>query len=308
MLKKKVIVVCGQTATGKSDLAVKIALNLKRQNINVEIISADSRQVYIGADMTSAKITQNEMCGIPHQMISITSFKKDYTVADYKKAATKIINKLHKQNIVPIICGGTGLYIDNVIYDNTIPIVLPNTELRVKLEKLNTQDLFNILKKKDPNRAKNIDSKNKRRIIRALEIIEVLGYVPQNETPILNYETLFIGLKLENEELKNRIAKRTNKRIRAGMVDEIIFLHNKEKLNYERISSFGMEFKWLSLFAENLINKSECVNGINKDSLAYAKRQLTWFKRNKDIHWLNPLNKAWLNKQAIKLVKDFINQ
>ncbi len=305
---KKVIVVCGQTATGKSDLAVSIALKLKQQNINTEIISADSRQVYIGADMTSAKITQSEMCGVPHHMISVTSFKKDYTVADYKKAVTKIINKLHKQNIVPILCGGTGLYIYNVIYNNTIPKVLPNTELRVKLEKLSNEDLFNILKKKDPERAKNIDNKNKRRIIRALEIVEVLGYVPQNETPILNYETLFIGLKLENEELKNRIIKRTNKRMKLNMVDEIVSLHNKEKLSYERIASFGMEFKWLSLFAENLINKTECIDGINKDSLAYAKRQLTWFKRNKDINWLNPLKKADLNKQAIKLVKDFINQ
>jgi len=304
---KKVIVVCGQTATGKSDLAVQIALKLKQQNINAEIISADSRQVYIGCDLTSAKITQNEMCGVPHHMISITSFKKDYTVADYKKTVTKLINKLHKQNIVPIICGGTGLYIDNVIYSNTIPEVLPNAVLRVKLEKLDTAELFNILKKKDPERAKNIDHKNKRRIIRALEIIEVLGYVPQNETPELNYETLFIGLKLENEELKNRIEKRTNKRIRTGMVDEITHLHNKEKLSYVKIASFGMEFKWLSLYAQNLINKAECIDGINKDSLAYAKRQLTWFKRNKEINWLNPLNKTELNKQAIKLVKDFIN-
>jgi tRNA dimethylallyltransferase len=301
----KVIVIGGQTASGKSDLAVCVALLLKKHGINSEIISADSRQVYIGGDKISAKISTKDMNGIPHHMLNISSMKKDYNVADYKKVATKIIKDLHKKNIVPIICGGTGLYIDNLIYKKTIPEVLPNPTLRAKLEKLTAEDLFSMLEKKDPIRAKNIDAKNKRRLIRALEIIAELGYVPEEEKPELLYKTLFIGLTLPKEILELKIVKRTNTRMKLGMLKEIQTLH-ESGLSYDRLQSFGMEYKWLSLYAQKLITKEECISGINKDTMAYAKRQMTWFKKNKDIVWLNMSNPKESGNTTKKMVLDFL--
>lgn len=301
----KVIVIGGQTASGKSDLAVCVALLLKQHGVNSEIISADSRQVYIGGDKISAKITDEEMQGIPHHMLNVSNMKKDYNVADYKKSATKIIKDLHKKNIIPIICGGTGLYIDNLIYKKTIPEVLPNPELREKLEKLSCDELFKILKVKDPARAQNIDTKNKRRLIRALEIIEELGFVPEEEKPELLYKTLFIGLTLPKELLAERIVKRTNARMKLGMQQEIIDLHDSG-ISYDRLQSFGMEYKWLSLYAQKLVSKTDCTAGINKDTIAYAKRQMTWFKKNKDVVWLDMSNPKESTKIAEELVLNFI--
>ncbi len=300
------IVICGQTATGKSDLAVLIACQLKKRKIKAEIISADSRQVYTGFDKTSAKITTTEMRGIPHHMLSVTSPKKDYSVADYKKEASTIIKKLHKENIIPIICGGTGLYIDNLVFKKTIPEVLPNPKLRTELEKLTTEELFTLLNKKDPARAKTIDSKNKRRIIRALEIIEELGSVPIEEKPELLYNTLFIGLTLPKEILEDRVQKRTIKRMKSGMVKEVYDLHTKTKLSYERLEKFGMEYKWLSLYSQKNISKEECIDGINKDTLAYAKRQVTWFKKNPNVIWLSMEDKKESEVTAKKMVFDFL--
>ncbi len=301
----KCIVVCGQTGAGKSDLAVSLAMYLQKHGINAEIISADSRQVYTGFDITSAKITTTEMHGVTHHMLSIANPNTDYTVADYKKSASKIIEDLHNKNIIPIICGGTGLYIDNLVYKQTIPEVEPNTELRADLEKLTAPELFELLQKKDPARAQNIDSKNKRRLIRALEIINELGTVPESMEPVLNYETLFIGLKLPTETLKEKITKRTNKRM-PHMVKEIKDLYNSG-LSYERLYSFGMEYKWLSEYAQNKINETACINGINQDTIKYAKRQMTWFKRNKLINWLDMSNPKESTKTAEKLVLDFLS-
>lgn len=303
---QRVLVIGGQTAAGKSNLAVCIALLLKKHGIDSEIISADSRQVYIGGDLISAKISTKDMNNIPHHMLSITSMKKDYNVADYKKSVTKIIKDLHKKNIVPIICGGTGMYIDNLIYKKTIPEVLPNPELREKLEKLSCDQLFKILKGKDPARAQNIDSKNKRRLIRALEIIESLGYVPEEEKPELLYKTVFIGLTMPKEILEKKIVKRTNMRMKQGMLKEITYLHDSG-ISYDRLQSFGMEYKWLSLYAQKLITKEECIDGINKDTMAYAKRQMTWFKKNPDIKWLDMSNALASGKIAKKMVLDFLS-
>lgn len=305
---KRCIVICGQTASGKSSLAVKIALYLKNKGYDAEIISADSRQVYIGADTISAKITEKEMNGIKHHMISVTNFKKDYTVADYKKNATKILKGIIKKGSIPIICGGTGFYIDNLVYKKTIPETLPNPKLRTYLEKLSLNELNELLLKKDPKRFKTIDTKNKRRIIRALEIIEDLGYVPDMIKPELIYETLFIGLYLDKEKLESVVDNRTNKRMKLGMLNEINKIKEINKISYERIQSLGMEFKWLTLLLQKQITKEECIVGIKKDTLEYARRQMTWFKKNKNVIWLNNQDKTKTLKEAKHLVLGFLSK
>ncbi len=301
----KCIVICGQTATGKSDLSVALSIYLKQNGIKSEIISADSRQVYIDGDTISAKITKKEMQGIKHHMISVVNYKTNYSVARYKKEATKIIKDLHSKNIIPIICGGTGLYIDNLVFSKTIPEVKPNAKLRKELEKYSANELFTKLENLDKERAQNIDRHNKVRLIRALEIIAALGTVPKLVEPKLKYETLFIGLKLPNETIKEHIKDRTNKRGLQIMLKEIMKIKDSG-VSYSKLEKLGLEYKYLALLAQGKINNEECTNSINKETLDYAKRQLTWFKKNKNITWLDMSNKNKSQKEADDLALDFL--
>ncbi|MBI4708741.1 MAG: tRNA (adenosine(37)-N6)-dimethylallyltransferase MiaA [Candidatus Portnoybacteria bacterium] len=163
---QKLIIVLGPTASGKSDLAVSLA-----KKINGEVISADSRQVYKGLDIGSGKITKEEMQGIPHCLLGVADPKRRFSVAQYKKLAQVAIKKIQRQGKIPIICGGTGFYIQAVVDNIALPEVKPDWKLRKQLEKFNTDELFKKLKKLDPRRSRNIDSHNQRRLIRALEIV-----------------------------------------------------------------------------------------------------------------------------------------
>jgi tRNA dimethylallyltransferase len=304
--KNKCIVIAGQTASGKSSLAVHVALFLKEKGINSAVISADSRQVFTGGDLISAKMNNDEMCGIPHYMLSITDIQNDYSVAEYKNTAREIIEDLHKQNIVPIICGGTGLYIDNLVFNKTIPEVLPNWDLRKELEDKSIDELYKILETKDPSRAENIDPKNKRRIIRALEIIDSIGTVPNLVEPELVYDTLFIGLYADTDILQNRIQNRTELRFNKNMFGEIIKYIEEDKVSKEKLLSMGMEYKWLTMLYDKKTDQEDCIHNINRDSLKYAKRQMTWFKKNKFIKWINTNNIKIAENKAINLVSEFI--
>ncbi|KKQ77018.1 MAG: tRNA delta(2)-isopentenylpyrophosphate transferase [Parcubacteria group bacterium GW2011_GWC1_38_6] len=225
----KIIVILGPTASGKSDLAVKIALRLgsgqarKKFRINgAEIISADSRQVYKGLDIGSGKITQKEMMDIPHHLLSIASPKRKFTVAQYKKLAIKAINKIIKRNKIPIICGGTGFYIQAIVDGISIPEVKPDWKLRKKLEKEKTSNLFLKLKKLDPKRARTIDSKNKRRLIRAIEIVLTTKRpVQESQKNPLPHKILIFGIKKDKNQLKKLIKTRLKKRLKLGMIAEV---------------------------------------------------------------------------------------
>lgn len=286
MLKSKIIVVYGPTSSGKSDHAVKLALGLKSdQDIDCEIVSADSRQVYTELNLLSGKITQTEMQGMPHHMLSVTSVANTYSASDYANDASKIVLEVLAKNKTPIICGGTGFYIQaliNKLNNKILPKVSPNKELREKLNKLSTTELFELLKNKDADRANNIDSKNKVRLIRALEIIEVLGNVPQihKQGPSLlkksAYEFEYIGLDLENEKLKDRIKKRLDQRIDEGMVDEAKKVY--ELIGSDKMKDLGLECKYTALFIEKEISLDELKHILATKIWQYAKRQRTWFK------------------------------
>ena len=271
---KKVIVILGQTATGKSSLAVKIA-----KKFNGEIISADSRQVYKYLDIGTGKITKKEMSGVPHHLIDIIHPKNKFTVTEYQKKAIYAMADITKRNKTPIICGGTGFYIDALTKGIVFPEVPPNNKLRKDLENKSAQELFKILKKLDKNRAKDIDQKNEQnnkvRLIRAIEIAKDLGKVPKIKMRKSKYDFIQIGLKLNEDELKKNIEKRVDGMFRAGLLKEIKRL-KKLGITEKRLSEFGFEY--------NKPNKEQ----VKLNTLQYAKRQNTYWKRDKTTKWFNP--------------------
>ncbi|MBP9763526.1 MAG: tRNA (adenosine(37)-N6)-dimethylallyltransferase MiaA [Candidatus Pacebacteria bacterium] len=280
-MKPKIIVIVGPTASGKSDLAVNIA-----KERNGEIISADSRQVYKGLDIGSGKITKREMRGVPHFLLDVANPKKVFTVADFKRLGQKAIDDILSRGKTPIIVGGTGFYIDTLVFDLDLPEVPPNKILREKLEKKTIEELFAELEKLDPERAEEIDSKNKVRLVRALEIVDALGKIPKvNRSEKFNIE--WIGIDWPDEVLKERIHTRLLKRIKSGMIKEAENLHVKG-LSYKRMEQFGLEYRYMSRFLKGEISKEEMISELETKIRQYAKRQRTWFKRNKNIKWINP--------------------
>jgi len=306
-LWRPLIVIAGPTAVGKSDLAVKLAtwLSSKKQRkkfeINgAEIISADSRQVYKEMDIGTGKITKREMKGVPHHLLDIASPKRQFTVVQYQKRALEVIKKIYQKEKIPIICGGTGFYIQAVVEGLRIPQVKPDWKLRRELEKETTESLFKKLKKLDPERAKTIDSCNRRRLIRALEIvIKTKKPVPKIEKDLL-FDVLKIGIKKNMSEIKVLIRKRLEKRLRQGMISEVKKLR-KLGVSWERLDDFGLEYRYIARYLQGKITKQEMTEELRKEIEHYAKRQLTWFKKDIEIHWIKNYN------EAKKLVKEFLS-
>jgi len=294
-MDKKLIVILGPTSSGKSELTVKLA-----QKFNGEIISADSRQVYKEMDIGTGKITKKEMQGIPHYLLDVASPKKRFTVVQYRKLALKAINKIFKKGGVPIICGGTGFYIQAIVDGILIPEVPPDWKLRKKLEKKSVEKLYKILKKLDPNRAKKIEKKNPRRLIRAIEIIlKTKKPVPPLKKSPLPYPVLIVGIKKSKEELKKLIKKRFFKWLRQGFLKEILKLR-KFGISWQKIEEFGIHYRVAAQYLQNKITDKEMVENSLKELQNYAKRQMTWFKKDKCIHWLRNY------KEAEKFVKKFL--
>lgn len=289
--KPKIIIVLGQTATGKSDFAVQLA-----KKVGGEIISADSRQVYKGMDLGTGKINKKEMLGVPHYLLDVASPKKVFSVSDFKKLADKKIEDILARSKTPIICGGTGFYIDAVVDGVILPEVAPNIKLRKILEKKSAEKLFEMLKKLDPGRAKNIDVKNKVRLIRAIEIAKALGKVPKIKSQT-KYEVLKIGLTLPDEILKDKIKTRLLTRIKKGMLREIKKLH-EDGVSWKRMEMLGLEYRYGALYLQGKLTKQEMIEKLNTEIWHYAKRQKTWFKRDKNTIWIDPRkNKGKLNKR-----------
>jgi tRNA dimethylallyltransferase len=281
--ENKVLVIVGQTTVGKSDLAVYLA-----KKFNGEVISADSRQVYKGLNIATGKITKKEMRGVKHHLLDICSPKKVFNVSDFKKLAEKSIDDILERNKLPIICGGTGFYIDAVVKNQILPEVKPNLKLRQRLEKLTTKKLFATLLKLDKARARNIDKNNRVRLIRAIEIAKTIGKVPKIKQENNKYQFLQIGIKIDREILKEKINKRVLARIKKGMINEARKLH-QNGLSFKRMRELGLEYRFLADFLQNTKqtkeDKQKLILDIEKADLDYAKRQLTWFKRDKNIKW-----------------------
>ncbi|PIU77783.1 MAG: tRNA (adenosine(37)-N6)-dimethylallyltransferase MiaA [Candidatus Moranbacteria bacterium CG_4_10_14_3_um_filter_44_15] len=311
---RKILVILGPTSSGKSDIAIKLA-----KKFNGEIISADSRQIYRGMDIGTGKAKRDRRsrvvpnkssearfregsrensnafmsCSIPHYMISIASPRANYNVAKFKKQAGKIIKDILKRGKLPVICGGTGFWISAIIDDINFPEVKPDWKLRKKLEKYSTEKLFAMLEKLDPERAKNIDAKNKVRLIRAIEICKSIKKVPvlagipsvvEGSGQNNKYQFLQIGIKLSREQLYKNIEKRVKFRFKQGTIEEVRKLR-KQELSWKKIQSFGLAYFWIPLYLQNKISKAELIKKVIHAEKNYAKRQMAWFKRDKRIKW-----------------------
>ncbi len=271
--KPHVIVVIGPTASGKSDFAVEYALAH-----NGEIISADSRQVYRGLTIGTGKITTEEMNGVKHHMLDVYDIDEDVGVARFARDASPILIDILSRNKTPIICGGTGQYIDALMYKTSLPKVPPNKTFREKLEKKTTEELFAIVQKKDPRRASTIDRHNRVRLIRALEIIESIGTVPSQDTPTLLYPTTMYLMSPTRETLRTRITQRLEKRLKEGMIDEVRLLMEKGYTS-SSMKKFGLEYVTIGKYLEGILTDEQMKKELIAKSMQYAKRQETWNKK-----------------------------
>lgn len=308
--KTKLLVILGPTAVGKSNLAVQIAewvaANKTGGFAGAEIISADSRQVYKGLDIGTGKITSEEMKGIPHHLLDIAEPTERFTAIQWKQAAEKAIADIISRGKIPIICGGTGFYISTLIDNLGFPDVKADSEEQKKLEALSVDELFKELKKVDPNRSSQIDPKNKRRLARAIIIARQLGSVPPITKPDEpHYDLCLIGINLPPEELKARIRSRLIARLDAGMIEEARKLHadtlTGKGLTFERMEELGLEYRYLGYFLKNELTHNELVETLSAKIWQYAKRQMTWFKKDTRISWYLPQD----TKKIFESLADF---
>lgn len=330
-MARKIIVILGPTASGKSDLSVDLAIWLGSKPISknfkiagAEIISADSRQVYKGMDIGTGKVPKDKLKikrqkaklqdkiknsyfhrGIRHHLLDIASPRTKFDVARYKSLAEKAIEDILSRNKIPIICGGTGFYIQAIVDDIIFPEVKPNTTLRKKLEKEPLGKLLTTLKKLDSSRFKTIDRKNKRRVIRAIEITKALGKVPLIKSAP-KYQSLQIGINKSREDLQKLIEKRLLKRLSQGMIKEVKKLR-ADGVSWKKLIEFGLEYRYIALYLQDKMPKQEMTEQLNTAIRQYAKRQMTWFKRDQRIHWLSEKNTPAKNKkEAENLIKNFL--
>ena len=310
MDKIKIVTVVGPTASGKTSLAVKLA-----QKFNGEVISADSMQVYKGMDIATAKPDKEEKCGIKHHLIDIISPDEEFSVSLFKDMAEKAIKDIHSRGKLPIIAGGTGLYVDCLINNTTFLDNTKNDEVRsslqARLEKEGNESLYNELQEKDPDAAEKIHPNNSLKIIRALEILYSSGntLTEQNlksHEKESDFESLVIGLNANDRNvLYDRINLRVDLMVEKGLIEET------EKFFSLQTASTACQaigYKELKPYLDGIISLDEAKENLKQSTRRYAKRQLTWFRRNENINWINidEGTSEDLILKAVNIVKEFL--
>ena len=289
-MKENLFILIGPTAIGKTALSIDLA-----KKLNGEIISADSMQIYKNMDIGTAKIRENEMEGIAHHLLDIVFPDEEYTVADYQRDASKLICEINRKKKLPMVVGGTGLYINSLVYNLNFNEVAPNEEYRLELEDLSDKYgdgyLHDKLVEIDYESSKNISPNDRKRIIRALEIYKVTGQTMSERNKGFRRETekynlTMICLNMDREKLYNRINKRVDIMIEDGLVDEVKSILDKG-YNRDLVSLKGIGYKEIIMYLEGNISLDDAIDKIKQGSRNYAKRQLTWFRRDKRIKWFN---------------------
>lgn len=287
--KPKLIVLLGPTSSGKTDLAIELA-----KKFNGEIVSADSRQVYIGMDIGSGKATKEQQQEVPHHLLDVADPKERFTVSDYKQLADTAIMDIVALGKIPFLVGGTGLYVQAVVDNFEIPSGSEDLNYRAKLEGKTLDELVTMVQDIDPVSAQTIDLKNKRRVMRVLEVHHMTGesFIQQKKTGESPYEVLLLGIDVPREELYKRIDQRVDDRIQEGMIDEVQDLLNKG-VPEKRLYDFGQEYRFcLQYIQGEWESKEEMIQRLKYAIHGFARRQMTWFRKDKRIVWVKTQEEA----------------
>lgn len=276
-MKGKLIVIMGTNASGKSALGVELA-----KKYGGEIVSADSRQVFRGLDLGSGKITEEETKGVPHHLIDVCDPGDFFSMADFQRLAYEAIDGILARGKLPFLVGGTGLYVDAVADGYELSARAPDLELRAHLETYDTPALYEMLKEKLPDT--EIDPKNRNRVMRALERLAADDYRPGKRSP--RYETLKLGVTWPRETLKKHIDERLERRLQCGMVQEVQGLLDAG-VSPEFLDKLGLEYRYLSQYLLGKWTYDQMVDELGRAIKRFAKRQMTWFRREENLHWLD---------------------
>ncbi|WP_373419545.1 tRNA (adenosine(37)-N6)-dimethylallyltransferase MiaA [Bacillus sp. EAC] len=303
---QKVIVIVGPTAVGKTKLSIELA-----KALDGEVINGDATQVYKELNIGAAKVTEEEKEGIPHHLIDFLDPKASFTVADFQTLAREKIQEITKRGKVPIIVGGTGLYIQSVLTQYEFAEQELDEHLRSQLEgyamAFGNKALHNQLKEIDPESAKQIHMNNVRRVIRAIEVFKLTGQkfseTAFKKEPEYLYDAEIIGLSMERDLLYSRINLRVDLMIQQGLIDEAKMLFDKGIQNCQSVQAIG--YKELYDYFNGILSKEEAINLIKQSSRRYAKRQMTWFRNKMNIHWfdMNGQNFAIKNEEILALIE-----
>jgi tRNA dimethylallyltransferase len=296
----KLVVLLGPTASGKSGLGITLA-----QRFNGELISADSRQVYRGLDIGTAKVTPAEQALVPHHVLDVAVPREIYTVAQFQRDAIDAINSILRRGHQPFLVGGSPHYIQAVVDNLDIPHIEPQPELRACLEKRPLSELLAQLEKLDPQSAATIDRNNPRRVIRALEVclISSKPFSQQRKISEPLYQYLLLGIEWPREVLYRRIDARVDERMQQGMVQEVQRLLDTG-ISHERLKALGLEYRYITRWLTGAFeNEDEMVQKLKYAIHDFTRRQLTWFRKDKRIVWIN--GGDW--EQAKDAVRDFLN-
>ena len=306
LVKEKVIVLIGPTAVGKTKTSIELA-----KRFDGEIISGDSMQIYRKMDIGTAKITNDEMEGVPHHLIDIKNPEESFSVAEFQQLVRKKISEIHSRGKVPLIVGGTGLYIQSVLYDyqftETPGDEKYRTELEAELEKFGSEWLHHKLAEVDPSSAGNIHPNNTRRVIRALEIFHCTGKTmseyQENQTHELQYDVALIGLTMDRELLYKRINYRVDLMMNQGLLDEVKGLFDEGVKDVQSVQAIG--YKELYDYFDGTISLVQAIENLKQNSRRYAKRQLTWFRNKMEVAWFD-MSEESKHAKIIEDISEFI--
>ncbi len=300
-LNQKLLVIIGPTAVGKTKLSIEMA-----KCFNGEIISGDSMQIYRGMDIGTAKIRKDEMEGIPHHLIDIKEPDENFSVAEFQTLVRAKIKEIAEKGKLPIIVGGTGLYVQSVIYDYQFSDASGDDEFRRLLEERANREgneaLYKELIEVDPESAAEIHPNNLRRVIRALEIFHLTGKTRQefqkSQVPDLLYQTALVGLTMERDKLYERINARVDLMMQEGLFEEVKGLYGQGLRDCQSIQAIG--YKEIYDYLDGKISLEQAVENLKQNSRRYAKRQLTWFRNKMEVEWFDVTN---VNSFAKKIME-----
>lgn len=277
---KKLVVITGTNASGKSGLGIELA-----KKYRAEIISADSRQVYTGLDLGSGKVTVEEMQGVPHHLLDVAAPNDFFSLVNFQSLAYEAIDRTIDRGIPAFLVGGTGLYINSIVDGYNIQDEEPNQELRSRVEKLSIEELIRILKETYPRALETVDLRNKRRLERAVE--KALAGKTEERVNLPRYETLILGVTWPREILYERIHERLDRRLEQGMIDEVKRLREAGATD-DFLFRLGLEYRYILMYLRGEFESYEAFyDKLFMEIRHLAKEQMTWFRKRKDIHWID---------------------